>query len=126
MVKRVLLVAASLVFSGAVALAATQNPCNPCSGKGAKAGKQTIVGYIGDSMCGLNHAMGGDEKGCTMKCLEGGAKLVLADRDGKVVYNLDSKGQGKAKEFAGQKVKVSGSVDAKTKTITVNSIEAAS
>lgn len=88
-------------------------------------GEETIVGYIGDSQCGLNHPMEmGDAKACTLKCVEGGGKFILADRDHKIVYALDA--QDKAREFAGQKVKVTGRVDAKAKTIQVTKIENAS
>ncbi len=102
-----------------------QNPCNPCAGKSAKVkgGKRTIVGYIGDSQCGLQHPMNmGDDKSCTLKCVEGGGKFILADRAHKVVYALDDDFQEKAREFAGKKVKVTGNVDAKTRTITVTKI----
>lgn len=102
-----------------------QNPCNPCAGKSAKVkgGNRTIVGYVGDSQCGLKHPMNmGDDKACTLKCVEGGGKFILADRAHKVVYALDDAAQEKAREFAGKKVKVTGNVDAKTKTITVTKI----
>ena len=105
-----------------------QNPCNPCSGKsGEMAGKEkTIIGYIGDSQCGLTHPMAmGDAKACTLKCVDGGGRFILADRTHKIVYALDGAGQEKAREFAGQKVKVTGQVDAKAKTIHVTKIEAA-
>jgi len=85
----------------------------------------TIVGYISDSSCGLKHMSGmGDDKNCTLACVKGGGKFVLADRDHKVVYRLDNTGQEKAREFAGQKVKVTGQVTGKT--IKVSAIEAAS
>ena len=85
----------------------------------------TIVGYISDSSCGLKHMSGmGDDKSCTLACVKGGGKFVLADRDHKVVYKLDNTGQEKAREFAGQKVKVTGQVTGKT--IKVSAIEAAS
>ena len=81
----------------------------------------TFVGYISDSTCGLKHMSGmGDDKSCTLACK---TKLVLADRDHKKVYQLDQAGQDKAKEFAGQKVKVTGTLNGKT--IRVTSIEAA-
>ena len=105
-----------------------QNPCNPCAGKSAKTkGKQTtIVGYIGDSQCGLEHPMSmGDAKACTLKCVDGGGKFILADRVHKVVYSLDGEAQAKARELAGQKVRVTGQVDAKAKTIHVSKIESA-
>ena len=89
------------------------------------AAETTIVGYISDSSCGLKHMSGmGDDKSCTLMCVKGGSKFVLADRDHKVVYRLDNTGQEKAREFAGQKVKVTGRVTGKT--IKVTSIEAAS
>src|SRR5438105_15212686 len=84
----------------------------------------SIVGYISDSMCGLKHMSGmGDDKSCTLACVKGGSRFVLADRGHKVVYRLDNPGQAKAREFAGQKVKVTGRVTGKT--IRVTSIEAA-
>ena len=88
---------------------------------------KTIVGYVSDSMCGLDHSAMkmGDDKACTIKCVDGGAKFVLADRAHKIVYALDDTAQEKAREFAGQKVSVTGQVDAKAKTIQVTKIEAA-
>lgn len=94
---------------------------------GDRGAEKTVVGYVSDSMCGLDHAPMklGDDKTCTLKCVEGGAKFVLADRAHKVVYALDDAAQEKAREFAGQKVTVTGQVDAKAKTIHVTKIEAA-
>jgi hypothetical protein len=57
-------------------------------------------------------------------CVKGGSKFVLADRYHKVIYRLDNTGQEKARDFAGQKVKVTGQVTGKT--IKVTAIEAAS
>ncbi|HKA18791.1 MAG TPA: hypothetical protein VKN18_10910 [Blastocatellia bacterium] len=93
-----------------------------------KGEEKTVVGFISDSMCGLDHSSMkmGDDKTCTLKCVEGGGKFVLADRANKVVYALDEAAQEKAREFAGQKVKVTGQVDAKAKTIQVTKIEIAS
>jgi len=79
----------------------------------------SVVGYISDSMCGLKHMPGmGDDKNCTLTCVKGGSKFVLADRDHKKVYQLDQAGQDKAREFAGQKVKVTGRVTGKTIRVT--------
>ena len=55
-------------------------------------------------------------------CVKNG-KFVLADRDHKLVYQLDKTGQERAREFAGQKVRVKGRVTGKT--IRVTTIEAA-
>ena len=85
----------------------------------------SVVGYISDSMCGLKHMSGmGDDKNCTLSCVKQGSKFVLADRDHKKVYQLDKAGQDKAKEFAGQKVKITGRVTGRS--IRVSSIEPAS
>ncbi len=87
--------------------------------------ERTLIGFISDNHCGLKHMAGmGDDKSCTLMCVKGGGKFVLADRDHKRVYQLDKAGQDKAREFAGQKVKVSGRVVGKT--IRVSAIEAAS
>ena len=83
---------------------------------------KTVVGYISDSSCGLQHMEGMNEKDCTLMCAKNG-KFVLADRDNKVVYQLDKVGQEKAGEFAGQKVRITGRVSGKT--IRVTTIEAA-
>src|SRR5437764_753799 len=96
----------------------------PLSGTTTNAQGKSFVGYISDSHCGLKHMKGmGDDKACTLMCVKGGSKLVLADRDHKRVYRLDQSGQDKARDFAGQKVKVTGRVVGKT--IRVTSIESA-
>ena len=85
----------------------------------------TIIGYISDNMCGLQHMSGmGDDKDCTLTCVKQGSKFVLADRAKKKVYRLDQVGQEKARDFAGQKVKVTGKLSGKT--VRVTAIEAAS
>jgi hypothetical protein len=93
----------------------------------SKAGERTIVGYISDGMCGLDHkAMNmGDDKECAARCAEGGARFAIADQAHKVVYLLDDAVQPKAREFAGQKVRVTGRLDSKARTITVSKIEPA-
>ena len=75
----------------------------------------TVVGFISDSMCGLDHSdmqrkHGGaaqfSPEACTKVCAEGGAKYVLADPNGGITYNI--KDQKKAAKFAGQRVQVIG------------------
>jgi hypothetical protein len=99
--------------------------------KGDKA--KTFTGEIFDSQCAMNNShkqmeqmkgMGDDSKMCTLKCVEMGGKFVLQDTTKKITYQLDD--QEKPKEFAGQKVKVTGTYDKATKTIHVEKIEAAS
>ncbi len=96
----------------------------PLSGT-ANAQEKSFVGYISDSHCGLKHMKGmGDDKSCTLMCVKGGSKFVLADRGHRRVYRLDQSGQDKARDFAGQKVKVTGRMVGRT--IRVTTIEAAS
>ena len=85
--------------------------------KAKTAAAKTVIGYISDSSCGLQHMGGMDDKDCTLMCAKNG-KFILADRDHKVVYQLDRTGQEKAREFAGQKVKITGRIAGKTIRVT--------
>ena len=92
----------------------------------AQSGKQTFTGVITDSMCPTgNHSsmrMGPTDAECTIACImEHGALYVLYD--GKDVYTLSD--QQTPEKFAAQKVTVRGTLDARTKTIQVDSIIAA-
>ncbi|MBI4469589.1 MAG: hypothetical protein HY650_09750 [Acidobacteria bacterium] len=84
---------------------------------------QTFIGTISDDMCGQKHTMmpGKSDKECVLACIKMDAKLVLADDAGKAVYQLDD--QKLSEKFAGEKVRITGTLDKKTKTIQVNSIE---
>ena len=99
----------------AVLLAAGMTMASP------KSEGKTFVGNISDSMCGLKHMMPGGDKACTLECVKGGSKYVLADPASGKVYELSD--QTKPAEFAGQKVDVTGAL--KGKVITVDSIKAA-
>lgn len=61
---------------------------------------------------------------CTEKCVKMGGKYVLFDGVSKTVYQLDD--QTKPEQFAGQRVRVTGTLDKATKTIHVTDIKAAS
>ena len=88
----------------------------------AKSGAKTFVGSISDDMCGLKHMMPGkSDKDCTLECVKAGSKYVLADIASGKVYQLT--GQKKPEEFAGQKVKVTGTL--RDDTISVTAIEPA-
>jgi hypothetical protein len=87
---------------------------------------QTFTGIITDSECSTaNHAqmrMGSTDAECARACVSAhGASFVLYD--GKEVYALTD--QQTPDKFAGQKVRVTGTLDAKTKTIQVKAITAA-
>ena len=92
----------------------------------AAPGKQTFTGIITDNMCGnAGHShmrMGPTDAECTIACISAhGAAYVLVS--GKDVYTLSD--QRTPEKFAAQKVKIVGTLDAKTKTIQVDSITAA-
>ena len=95
-----------------------------------KADAQTFSGEIMDSLCAKDgthekmmdemKSMGRDKNTCTIKCAQLGSKYVLFDADRKTVYVLDD--QDKAGAFAGQRVRVLGTL-AKNK-IKIEDIEA--
>ena len=89
-------------------------------------GRQTFTGVISDDMCGnADHSqmrMGPTDAECAVACINAhGASYVLYD--GKAVYTLSD--QRTPERFAAQKVRVTGTLDAGTRTIQVESIRAA-
>lgn len=88
----------------------------------AAAGAETFTGIVADEMCATgDHShmrMGDTDAECTKACVQShGVDYVLYD--GKSTYALS----GKALErFAGQKVRVVGTLDAKMRIIKVDSI----
>lgn len=105
----------SLILSLLAAAALSAAPAN-----------QTFTGVITDSMCAkADHSqmqMGPTDADCTTACVSvHGANYVLYD--GKDAYTLSD--QKTPERFAGQKVKVVGTLDAKARKIQVESITAA-
>ena len=98
--------------------------------------QQTITGEVMDSSCAKmgSHEMmekqhnmpsnAASDKACTTACVKAGAKLVLYDSSTKTAYEID--GQKKAEQFAGEKVKVTGTVDQAGSTIHIAKIAKAS
>ena len=99
------------------------------------ADEKTFKGEIADSQCALNvHSLTQSHKEmiamkpeiktdaeCARFCVkERGGRYMLQTKD--KVYKLDS--QVLAEQWAGQKVKLTGTLDPKTNTITVEKIEA--
>ena len=95
---------------------------------------QIFHGEIGDTQCALNvHSMtrshtemlkskkmGGTAAACATYCVQYlGGDFVLSSKND--VYRLDN--QDKARLYAGQKVKITGTLDSKSKTIHVVDIE---
>lgn len=106
-----------------------------CAAQGRGADEKTFRGEIADSQCALNvHSLSQSHKemiamkpeirrdaDCARFCVkERGGRFMLQTKD--KVYKLDA--QVLAEEWAGQKVKVGGTLDPKTNTITVEKIEA--
>jgi hypothetical protein len=92
----------------------------------AAPGKQKFTGIVTDSMCAqADHSqmrMGPTDAECTVACVQAhGALYVLYD--GKHAYTLSD--QQTPEKFAGKKVTVTGTLDAKTAAIEVDSISAA-
>ena len=89
----------------------------------AGAANQTFTGVITDTMCGKDHAMmkvTPDAK-CVRECAkQGNNKYALLD--GKNVYILSD--QKTPEQFAGRKVKVTGTLYEKTRILKVDSIAA--
>ena len=93
------------------------------------ANAQTFSGEIMDSLCAKDgthekmmdemKSMGRDKNTCAIKCVQLGSKYVLYDVGRKVIYGLDD--QDKAEAFAGQRVRVQGTL-AKNK-IKIHNIE---
>src|SRR3954470_23227821 len=85
--------------------------------------KQTFTGVVTDDMCAKgDHSlmqMGPTDADCTRACVSAhGASFVLYD--GKAAYVLSD--QKAPDKFAGQRVRVTGTLDAKTRTIQLESI----
>lgn len=88
--------------------------------------KRQFTGTITDNMCAAaDHShmrMGSTDAECTIACVDAhGALYVLYD--GRAVYTLSD--QKAPEKFAGKKATITGTLDAKTHTIQVDSITAA-
>ncbi|MGA8214798.1 MAG: hypothetical protein WB799_14475 [Candidatus Sulfotelmatobacter sp.] len=98
---------------------------------------QVFHGEVSDSQCALNvhsltrshqemlksKSMGGTSNTCSMYCIEhlGGYLVLSSGKDGKDVFRLDR--PDLVHGFEGQKVKLTGTLDAKLKQIHVLKIE---
>lgn len=98
------------------------------------ADEKVFTGEIGDSQCAMNvhsldkshqemlkvKSVGKTSEDCTLYCIKNrGGRFVLQNKNN--VYRLDK--QELAEGFAGRKVKVTGTLDPKTETIQVRSID---
>jgi hypothetical protein len=83
----------------------------------------TFTGVITDTMCGAKHGMMKNQPDdqCVKMCTKGQSTYALFDGTN-VIKLSDQKTPAK---FAAQKVKVTGTLDARTNTIKVSSVEPA-
>ena len=83
---------------------------------------ETFTGIITDTICGKSHTMmaGQPDEKCIAACVKGSSQYALYD--GKQVLKLSD--QKLPAKFAAKRVKVSGTLNEKTHTIKVISIEA--
>jgi hypothetical protein len=88
----------------------------------AAADQQTFNGIITDTMCGKAHGMirGQPDDMCVAICVKG-TSSQYALYDGKTVLKLSD--QKTPAKYAAQRVKVTGTLNEKTQTIKVSSIE---
>lgn len=90
---------------------------------GAGPQTQTFTGFITDTMCGADHKpmnVSPDEK-CVKQCVKHDKQNKYALYDGKTVYLLSD--QQTPEKYAAQKVKITGTLDEKTRILKINSIE---
>jgi hypothetical protein len=91
----------------------------------------TFTGEIMDKQCAQ---MGSHEnmmkaegaknaKECALACVKNGDKFVLFDSDAKKVYVIDN--DKKVREYAGQRVQITGNYDDSTETLQVKTVTAA-
>jgi len=89
----------------------------------APAADQVFTGVITDTMCGTDHQsmkISPDDK-CIRDCAKAGSGVKFALQDGKNIYKLSD--QATPAQFAGRKVRVSGTLFPKTGIIDVKRIE---
>jgi hypothetical protein len=77
-----------------------------------------INGWISDSMCGSKHAGTGAE--CVKKCIQSGEKPVFVDEAKKQVWAIDN--PDAVKDYYGDHVTVSATVDSDKMSVHIDSI----
>jgi hypothetical protein len=100
-----------VVAVASVASSIAKNSNNPTA-------PDSIVGYISDTVCAKKdpaRVASESHAACAKSCVAKGSDVVLVTGEGKI-YELDQ--QDKAKEFAGDKVEVTGSVSGDSISVT--------
>lgn len=85
--------------------------------------RQTYVGVITDTMCGLDHVSmkNGPETKCVRDCVGDGRTYKYAVAIGSKIYTLSD--QETPSKYAGEKVKITGVLYTKTNILKVERIE---
>jgi Protein of unknown function (DUF5818) len=92
--------------------------------------ERTFTGEITDRDCSefgghiLMLQQGETARDCTLICVKLGSKYVLLSPEDKAVYQLDD--QKRPGQFAGEKVRITGTLDRDNRTIHVTEIKLAS
>jgi hypothetical protein len=107
------------VTAGAYACDKSQQASTtPVADQSGEVKEVALVGYLTDSYCGAGNA-NAKGKACAVECIKKGAKPQLyAD---KKLYTLEK--VANVESYIGAEVKVTGSLDEATATITVNTID---
>ncbi len=102
-----------LITLGTIVLAASAWAAQP----------QIFTGVITDTMCGKSHGMtaGQPDDKCIAACVKGSSSQ-FALFDGKQLWKLSD--QKRPAKFAAKRVKISGTLNEKTGTIKMDSLEA--
>ena|SRR6516225_1906864 len=92
--------------------------------KPQSADMQTFSGEIMDTLCAANgshqqmmqqmKSMGSDKATCIKQCLLLGAKYAVYDDAKHTFYRIDDQSKDKVEPLAGQRVRITGTVDKKT------------
>jgi len=104
-----------------------QLPAAGSPGSKTSSGQQTFTGEVTESLCPKNHDdmmkemknMRMDKATCERTCIQMGAKYTLYDAAADQVYRFDN--PKKVEAFAGQRVRVTGTL--KKNTITIQNVE---
>jgi hypothetical protein len=102
----------SLAFSAALTAGAAWAAVGP------EPGKTQWTGYITDTHCGEKGANKNHTAECIDKCMKGGSKAQIKNESDGNVYNLKDFDPS-VRALVGKRVTVTGTLDAPTKTITV-------
>jgi hypothetical protein len=92
-----------------------------CTVAASAADSSSMNGWISDSMCGAKHA--GSGMACVKKCIDGGMQPVFVSEKDKAVLKIDN--PDAVKNYYGNKVKVTGTVDESAKSVHIDSVTAA-